>query len=137
MKKIIFYIAIVSIILISCRKNPTDVEEPVNQDKFLEDIYQEAVILYEDSTALNESFKKFNSVIERDSCGCFWNSYIYISNIYLKWGELEKAKVVLLSADSFISSFPDYINHIKEKRLLAIRKRLQDIFPDTTFTFSD
>ena len=137
MKKIIFYIAIVSIMLLSCGKNPNDVEEPLNQEKFLEDVYQEAVILYEDSTSLNESFKKFNSVIERDSCGCFWNSYIYISNIYLKWDELEKAKEVLLSADSKISSFPDYINHIKEKRLSAIRKRLKEIFQDTTVTFSD
>ena len=59
------------------------------------------------------------------------------SNIYLKWDELGKAKEVLLSADSLISSYPDYVNHIKEKRLSAIRKRLQDIFPDSTFTFSD
>ena len=122
----------------------TEPDQQQEKPVFTEDLYDRAIDLYADSAKWDESLSAFASVLKEDCCSCFWDSYLYIANIYIMRGQADIATEILNLGYYSIASLPDSINHIKEKRLQTILNMQQQVHnnppfifkPDTGITFT-
>jgi TonB family protein len=83
-------------------------DQPDKPKRSLADTYELARVLYDSSTTLDEALELFNAVITNDSSGCFWKSYVFIANIYLKRFEIDSAIAILDYAEKHFSSLPNF-----------------------------
>ncbi len=75
---------------------------------FLEDTYHQAQVLYDSSANLFKALELFKYVGTNDSSACFWKSYLFMANIYLRWGLADSAMKTLERAEKRFSSWPDF-----------------------------
>lgn len=104
---------------------------------FPEDQYQSTIRLYKNSEYSDGIIESFTNLLKNDSCGCYWKSYLYLSNIYIKNGKQSKGITVLERGRNKLLAYPDSVNYIFKERIGEINRRIDILNSNPNIQYSD